>query len=41
MDFREMLFYSSLLVVIVGYGSFKYYEKKYESFKNDLSDEEE
>ena len=41
MDLREILFYGSLLVVIVGYGSFKYHEKKYESFKNDLSDEEE
>lgn len=41
MDLREILFYGSLLVVIVGYCSFKYYEKKYESFKDDLPDEEE
>ena len=39
MEFKEILFYSSVLVFTVGYISFKYYEKKYESFTKDQSDE--
>jgi len=41
MEFKEILFYSSVLVFTVGYLSFKYYEKKYESFTKDQPDEEE
>ena len=39
MEFKEILFSSSVLVFTVGYISFKYYEKKYESFRKDQSDE--
>ena len=41
MELKEILFYSSVLFIVVGYGSFKYYENKYESFTNDQSDEKE
>jgi len=41
MDLKEIMFYSSVLVFTVGYLSFKYYEKKYESFTKDQPDEEE
>ena len=41
MDLKEIMFYSSVLVFTVGYLSFKYYEKKYESFTKNQSDEEE
>jgi len=40
MELKEILFYGCVLVFIVGYGSFKYYQKKYESFMNDQSYEE-
>ena len=40
MELKEILFYSCVLVFFVGYGSFKYYKKKYESFSNDQSYEQ-
>jgi len=39
MEFKEILFCSSVLVFAVGYISFMYYEKKYKSYTKDQSDE--